>query len=146
MAVVVVIASAVVVCSVIEMRRGAAKLLDRGPSVPTPTAADAAAMPLTRDGVRVTVKQRGNAWLPGGKVKLHVDDITGRQVLVSVTDVDERVVLGPKSITKGEKFAVSDMEIEVVRLENLLVGSGDFGEFDVKPAPATSPSAPELDR
>ena len=94
MAVVVVIVSAVVVWSVIEMRRGAAKLLDRGPSVPTPSAADAAAMPLTRDGVRVTVKQRGNAWLPGGKLKLHVGDITGGQALVSVTDEDERVVPG----------------------------------------------------
>jgi hypothetical protein len=130
----VVVTSAVMVWAIIEMRRGAEKLMDRGPSAPMPSAADAAAISLTSSGVSLTVKQRGAAWLPGGKFKLHLDDITGQQVIVSVTDDHGSVVVGPLSVTVGRKFTVSNMEIEVVRLENLLLGSSDFGEFVVKPA------------
>lgn len=129
----IVAAAGAVVWTTVGMKRDAAKLLERGPSVPEPTAKDAVAMPLTDDGVQLTVKQHSSAWLPGGKLKLHLDDITGRQVIVSVTDADEKVVLSPKSVKKGETFIVSNMKIEVVRLENLLVGSADFGEFHVLP-------------
>jgi hypothetical protein len=138
----VVIVAAAVVWSVIGMRRQATKLLDRGPSVPAPTAADAAAVPLTADGMTVTIKQRSSAWLPGGKLKLHLDDITGGQVIISVTDTGGRVVLGPKSVTTGDKFSVGGMDGHVIRLENMAVGSGDFGEFQVKPAsPTTRPAS-----
>jgi hypothetical protein len=138
----VVIVAAVVLWTVIDMRRRATKLLERGPSVPAPTAADAAGIPLTAAGTRVTVKQRGNAWLPGGQMKLHVDDITGGQVMVSVTDSGGRVVLGPRSVRRGETLTVAGMDITVARLENMLVGSSDFGEFEVKPASATTRPAP----
>ena len=130
----VVVAAAAVVWAMLGIRSGADELLNRGPSAPAPSAADAAATPLTSEGVRLTVKQRGNGWLPGGKLKLHLDDITGGQVIVSVTDADGRVILAPRSVKTGERFTVSGMEVAVVRLENMLVGSGDFGEFQVTAA------------
>ena len=137
-AVTVVIVGVVVVWSVINMRRAASNALDRGPSVPVPSEADAAAMPLPPEGVTVTIKQRGNGWLPGGRHKLHLDDITGGQVMVSVTDSDGRVILGPKSVRKGDSFSAGGMDIEVSRLENMVVGTSDFGEFTVKSSSASS--------
>jgi hypothetical protein len=128
-----IVVAAAVVWAVVGFRSRTDELLGRGPAAPAPSASDAAATPLTSSGVRLTIKQRSNAWLPGGKLKLHLDDITGQQVIVSVTDDSGRVTLAPKSVKQGERFSVSDMEIAVVRLENLLVGSGDFGEFEVKP-------------
>jgi len=124
-------AAVAIVWTLVGMSRDAGKLLDRGPSVPAPSAQDAADAIATSQPTRITVKQRGSAWLPGGKLKLHIDDITGGQVLASVTDGCERVVHGPKSVRKGDTFTVADLSISVVRLENLLVGSGDFAEFDV---------------
>ncbi|HEV2295490.1 MAG TPA: hypothetical protein VGR35_16695 [Tepidisphaeraceae bacterium] len=131
-----VVAAGVVVWTMVGIRSGADQLLNRGPSVPAPSAADAAATPLDPAGVRLTIKQRGNGWLPGGKLKLHLDDITGQQVIVSVTDHAGRVILAPQSVKKGDRFTVSGMEISLVRLENMLVGSADFGEFEVKPQSA----------
>jgi hypothetical protein len=63
---------------------------------------------------------------------LHLDDITGQQVLLSVSDDSGRVVLAPQSVRQDDNFSVSDMDISVVRLENIAIGSGDFGEFEVK--------------
>ncbi|MDA0833366.1 MAG: hypothetical protein O2955_09210 [Planctomycetota bacterium] len=128
-----IVAAAAVVWAVVGIRSRTEDLLGRGPAAPVPSANDAAATPLTSSGVLLTIKQRSNAWLPGGKLKLHLDDITGQQVIVSVTDDTGRVTLAPKSVKQGDRISISDMEITVVRLENLLVGSGDFGEFEVKP-------------
>jgi hypothetical protein len=137
----VVAASVAVTWTMVGVNRGAAKLLDRGPAAPSPTARDAAEIPLSGEPVRVTIKQRSSGWLPGGKYKLHLDDITGRQVLVSVTEDEDRVVQGPKSVKPGDTFTVGNLHLTVVRLENLLVGSGDFGEFDVSlTPPATRPA------
>ena len=127
-----VVAALAVVWAVIGIRSGADQFFNRGPAIPTPSATDAAATPLTSSGIRLTIKQRSHVWLPGGKLKLHLDDITGQQVLVSVTDDIGRVVLAPQSVRQGDRFSVSDMEITVVRLENIVVGSGDFGEFEVE--------------
>jgi len=126
-----VVAALALVSAVIGMRSGAEQFWNRGPELPTPSATDAAANPLTTSGVRLTIKQRSHAWLPGGKLKLHVDDVTGQQVLVSVTDDSGRVVLAPQSVRKGDRFDVSGMQISVVRLENILIGSAGFGEFEV---------------
>jgi hypothetical protein len=140
-AVAIVGASVAVVWTVIGMKRDAAKLLDRGPSVPAPSAQDAAETPATREPTRITVKQRGDGWLPGGTLRLHIGDITGGQVLVSVTDRDQRVVHGPRSVREGDAFTIAGLRITVARLENMLVGSGDFAEFDVTLAsPATQPA------
>lgn len=76
------------------------------------------------------MRQRDSEWLPGGKHKLHLDDITGRQVLLSITDSLDKVVHGPKSTKVGEKITVGEVTVEPVRLKNLLVGE-DFGEFRV---------------
>ena len=78
---------------------------------------------------------------------MHLDDITGRQVLVSVTDRDDRVVFGPKSVRKGDRFHLPprgepELAVEVVRLRNVLAGGGDFAEFLVKPAPPAPPPPP----
>ena len=124
-------AAAIVVWMMVGVRTHTDQLLGRGPSVPAPSAADAAKAPLTPAGVRLTIKQRSNAWLPGGELKLHLDDITGQQVTVSVTDDAGRVIFAPKSVKKDDRFTVAGMEIVVVRLENILIGSDDFGEFDV---------------
>ena len=130
-AVAAVVAALAVVWVVIGIRSGAEQFVNRGPAIPTPSATDAAATPLTPSGVRLTIKQRSHAWLPGGKLKLHLDDITGQQVLVSVTDDSGRVVLAPQSVRQGDHLSVSDVEITVVRLENIVIGSGDFGEFEI---------------
>lgn len=126
-----VVAALAVVSAVIGIRSGAEQFWNRGPALPAPSATDAAAKPLTASGVRLTIKQRSHAWLPGGKLKMHLDDITGQQVLVSVTDDTGRVVLAPQSVRQGDRFNVSDMQISVARLENILIGSADFGEFEV---------------
>jgi hypothetical protein len=135
-AVTVIVVGGTAVWSMLAARAGASRLLDRGPSVPVPTAADAAAAPLTAEGVRITVKQRSSAWLPGGSLKLHLDDITGGQVLVSVTDSEGRVIVGPKSVTQGDVFRVGEMNVQVIRLLNMLTSTSDFGEFEVKPGSA----------
>ena len=133
-----VIVAGVIVWAVIGIRSDVKEALTK-PEAPEPSQSDMADVPLTDEGVSVTVKQRDGGWLPGGKYKLHLDDITGGQVLVSVTDKDGRVVLTPRSVKKGKRFAMPDkspvMEVEVIRLENVLTGE-DFGEFAVKPAPA----------
>lgn len=113
----------------------------RNYTVPAPSANDAAEVVMTADGVPLTIKQRENAWLPGGQMKLHLDDITGRQVLISVTDASGKVILGPHSARVDERILIppgekATHEIEVVRLKNLLTGD-DFGEFVVRPANVT---------
>ncbi len=107
------------------------------PGAPGPGPEESAAIALTDEGVPLTIKQRSSAWLPGGKFRLHLDDITSRQVLISITDSTERVVMGPVSVKAGQTITLENvqpaMQLEVVRLENLLTGE-DFGEFIVKPA------------
>lgn len=125
-------AALAVVWTMLGIRSGADQLFNRGPTLPTPSVTDAAATLLTPEGVKLTIKQRSHAWLPGGKLKLHLDDITGQQVLVSATDAAGRVVLAPHSVRQGDRFGVSNMEIVVVRLNNIVFGSGDFGEFEVR--------------
>lgn len=114
---------------------------------PQPSKCDAAAVTIPAEGVRATVKQNGKAWLPGGRYELHLDDITGRQVLISVTDADGHVVLGPMSVKRNSGFAVPLGErpafvVRVVRLENMLAG-GDFGEFLVLPPGGVREGTPE---
>ena len=106
------------------------------PGVPERGAVESAAIELTASGVPLTIKQRRSAWLPGGKYKLHLDDITGRQVLISVTDQRGDIVMGPRSVRADDTVSLEGVEpamvLEVLRLKNLLTGE-DFGEFLVKP-------------
>lgn len=116
---------------------GAVMALKPRPSTeaPQPSQSDAQRMVVPAEGLVLTIKQKSNAYLPGGKAKLHLDDITGRQVLVSVTDDNGHVILGPKSVKVDDVFDISveneTHQVEVVRLKNMLAG-GDFGEFRVK--------------
>jgi hypothetical protein len=124
----------------LDLLRARPKLFDRTP-VPQPDRSDAAAIAIPASGVQVTIKQSDKAWLPGGQYQLHLDDITGRQVLASATDASGRVVFGPTSVKKGAIFAIPSaerpaMRVKVVRLENMLAG-GDFGEFLILPAAST---------
>jgi len=104
--------------------------------VPQQSAADASAIVLDDKGTTLTIKQRQNAWLPGGSHKLHLDDISGGQVLVSVTDSSGNVFIGPTSLREGDRLKVtgsrSTLEIELTTLRNLLVGD-DFAEIHVRP-------------
>lgn len=111
---------------------------------PKPTRAQAASTALAPEGQLITIKQHGAVWLPGGQYQLHLDDITGGQVIVSVTDRHEQVIFGPKSVRKKDLFQLpsdqdSELIVEVRRLENILVGGGDFGEFLVKPPAVQEP-------
>lgn len=114
---------------------GLHSILETGEPVPERTSAQAAKAAVSAEGELLTVKQNASSWLPGGKGKLHLDDITGRQVLASVTEGEKTVIWGPKSIRAGETHEVAvggeALTIEVVRLKNMLAG-GDFGEFKVK--------------
>jgi len=104
------------------------------PELPAPSAEQAASTPLGDGGIEFTVKQKGSAHVPGTRAKLHLDDITGRQVLVSVTDDGDRVIFGPKSVRRGDVLDLPTtpaVRVEVKRLENKLAG-GDFGEFVVR--------------
>lgn len=107
------------------------------PGAPEPGPEESAAITLTAEGVPLTIKQRASAWLPGGKFRLHLDDITSNQVLISITDNGGHVVMGPVSVKAGQTITLENVQpamlLEVVRLENLLTGD-DFGEFIIKPA------------
>src|SRR5687767_7007017 len=113
-----VVVAGVIVWAVIGIRSDVKEALTK-PEAPEPSQSDMANVQLTAKGVPLTVKQRDSGWLPGGKYKLHLDDITSGQVLVSVTDKDGRVMLTPRSVQKGQKFAVPEaapvMEVEVLR-------------------------------
>lgn len=106
--------------------------------VPQPSQRDAATMKLPPQGTTITIKQRNHAWLPGGKLQLHLDDITAGQVLVSVTNSKGAVVFGSRSIREGDAFNVYGLNVKAVRLKNLLTGD-DFAEFMVTPQEAERP-------
>ena len=119
--------------SAIALRRSATRFIDRGTPIPVPSESDAAATIMTNNGATLTIKQRSSAWLPGGVLKIHIDDITSGQVLISVTDTGGKVVVAPKSIKQNDQLLVSDMQVKLVRLKNVAIGSGDFAEFEVTP-------------
>lgn len=108
--------------------------------------------PLPPEGVDVTLKQRESRWLPGGRLELSIDDITGGQVLVTVSDDAGDVLLGPKSVRGGDAidFALpqgASFRLEVLKLTNLLTGD-DFAEFRIVPLqhPATRPTLTEAQK
>lgn len=121
------------------------------PTIPAPGPRQMRQTPLPPGGVTLTVKQRGAAWLPGGNLKLSVDDVTGGQVLVSVAAGDGTVVFGPKSVREREAYDFADtdgapLRLEVLRLRNFLTGD-DFGEFRISgPAGATRPAMTEAQK
>ena len=95
-----------------------------------------------KDAKPLTVTQRSSKDLPGsdGRISVHVDDITGGQVLLTIRDNGGRKVIDQQSVRVDD---IVDFEADgrkyllcVVRLANFLIGD-DFVEFavSVKPAP-----------
>ena len=102
-----------------------------------------------KDAKPLTVTQRSSKDLPGsdGRISVHVDDITGGQVLLTIRDNGGRKVIDQQSVRVDD---IVDFEADgrkyllcVVRLANFLIGD-DFVEFavSVKPAPKANEKKP----
>lgn len=108
------------------------------PALPSPSKDQADIERLPAAGLEVTVVQRDERWLPGGEFLLTLGDITGGQVLVSLSDADDKVVAGPKSMRKGDVIRVDSkagaVELTLEELRNHLTGD-DFGIFRCAPSP-----------
>lgn len=90
---------------------------------------------LPADPVRLTIHQRNQAIIPGsnGQIKIRLGDITGGQVMLSITK-DNELIFEPQSIQPGEVIQIHSgdekLYIKIVRLCNFLIGD-DFGEVVV---------------
>jgi hypothetical protein len=66
--------------------------------------------------------------------KIHLDDITHGQVVLSVLDEAGKALALPKSVRAGEvvsfKVKGATFYLRVARLKNKLLG-GDYGEFEI---------------
>lgn len=91
---------------------------------------------LPKDPLRMTVVQRRSKIIPGsnGKIYLHIDDITGGQVLLEIWAHFNVPVVDTVSVKPGD---VLDFEVgaqkyylSVVELRNFLTGD-DFGVFEI---------------
>ncbi len=95
---------------------------------------------LPADPVRLAIHEGNEAAIPGskGQIKIHLGDITGGQVMLSVTKADEEQLVDPYSVRPGEVIQVQlgdeELYIKVVKLHNFLLGD-DFGEFEVSKSP-----------
>lgn len=103
---------------------------------------------LPADPVTLVIHQRKEASIPGSKdqIKIHLGDITGGQVMLSVTNADEDLLVDPHSVHAGDVIQVQlgdeELYIKVVNLCNFLIGD-DFGELVVSKTrlePGVSPS------
>ena len=86
----------------------------------------------------VVIVQRHTEPIPGagGYVRLHIDDITGGQTLLTLMAADGRELVKRKSVRDGEtvrfQLGESEYELTMTKLVNLLLGD-DYAEFVVKP-------------
>jgi hypothetical protein len=84
---------------------------------------------LPDDVVTITVRQRRSRPIPGSdnRIRIHLDDITGGQVIMSISDDRGTVVLEEVSLKPGEvvSFEVNDKEYfaRVKELTNVLIGT-----------------------
>ncbi len=91
---------------------------------------------LATDPARMTIIQRQQVSLPGSHDTLcvHIEDITGGQVLLSVRASTGRPVVDTMSVEQGDivPFPVGAREyyLRVIELRNLPIGD-DFGVFEV---------------
>ena len=97
---------------------------------------------LPSDPVRLTIVQRQAKAIPGsrGTIKVKLEDITGRQVLLSVRGALGQPILDTVSVRKGD---VVDFELggqryylKVIELKNFITGD-DFGVFELSSSPPT---------
>jgi hypothetical protein len=113
------------------------------PAPPAPPPVVKVTPTLGANSVEMTVHQRGSAWIPGSKdtVLVHLGDVTGGQVLVSVMDGNGQMVMSPTSLTEGASgtftLGKKTYDITIKKLHNKLVGT-DFGIVVV--GPTTQPA------
>ena len=99
-----------------------------------------ATVELTTDPVTVAVHQRESAAIPGsdGKVRVHLDDITGGQVMLWVTGGGGEQIVEPRSVQPGDVLEVpipgkkgkaeKPLYLKMSGMTNYLVGD-DFAEL-----------------
>ena len=91
---------------------------------------------LVGDSITMTVVQRHSKEVPGseGYLKMRIGDITGGQVLLSVTAADGQTLIAQKSVRAGdeETFVVGEEQykLRAESLVNFIVGD-DYGVFTV---------------
>jgi len=98
---------------------------------------------LPTEPVELTVLQRRSKVIPGSedRITLQLGDITAGQVLLSVRSDEGETLLDDTSVKPGEvvEFTVADRTfyIRLRELTNVLLGSNDFGVFEIwsKPPP-----------
>lgn len=106
---------------------------------------------LNPDPLQITVVQRGTQDIPGlqGLARLHIEDITDGQVVLSILDAADQPLLTPASVRSGQvisfKLKGRRFYVRVSRLKNKLLGE-DFGEFEISssviwPTPPAGPGA-----
>lgn len=106
---------------------------------------------LPPEGMEMTLKQRETRWLAGARLKLSIDDITNGQVLISISDDAEQVLVGPKSVREGDELQFlgpdgAPMTLEVLKLRNILIGD-DLADFRLLPAKgSTRPALSEAQK
>lgn len=92
---------------------------------------------LPDEPVELTILQRRSKPIPGSedRIFLQVGDITAGQVLLSVRGDEGEVLLDDTSVKTGKvaKFTVADKTfyVRLRELTNVLLGSNDFGVFEV---------------
>ncbi len=106
---------------------------------------------LPEETVRITIVQRHSKELPGsrGYALMYLGDITGRQVLVSITGADRKVILDTTSVRRGDEvdFALPEerYKLSVVRLVNHIFGD-DWGIFTITRLKPSEQAGVELER
>jgi len=106
---------------------------------------------LSGEPVELTILQRRSKAIPGSedRILLRLGDITAGQVLMSVRSDDGEVLLDDTSVEPGEvaKFTVADKTfyIRLRELTNVLLGTNDFGVFEIWSNPPPVETASEVD-
>ena len=119
-------------------------------SLPQPSRQQEATTPLKVEGEEITLVQRGEQWLPGGLVKLSIDDVTHGQVQIALSEADGTVLLGRTSLRPGNEVSVTPagtgvpVFVRLVRLDNHLM-SDDFAIFRVASASTVPPTTRPAD-
>jgi len=89
---------------------------------------------------RIKIHQRWHKPLPGsnGYLQVHIEDITGGQVLLSILTAQDEVVVPETSVRQGDRVRFSygdgDYTLSVVKLVNLIFDE-DYGFFMISELP-----------
>jgi len=98
---------------------------------PAPETGSGPALDLKPGGARVTVAQRSDGDVPGsdGRLRVHIGDITGGQVALTLKAEDGDVLVGTTSVRVGETVPFSyggrRYRLAVEKLQNRIVGTDE---------------------